>query len=64
MTAAYFLKRRTAFIRQFYDTSSTTYVERMTMIDNGVDPWIPAHNENGEPPYLEEGLQRLIWFNA
>lgn len=57
MTAACFLKRRTAFIRQFYDTSSTTYVERITMIEKGVDPWLPAHNEDGEPPYLEEWIE-------
>ena len=57
MTVAYFLKQRTAFIRQFYATASTPYVERLRQIEKGEEPWVPAYSEDGEPPFLEEWLE-------
>ena len=54
MTVAYFLKQRTAFIRQFYATASAPYLDRLARIEGEQEPWVPGYSEDGEPPFLEE----------
>ena len=45
MTVAYFLKQRTAFIRQFYATASAPYVDRLARIEGEQEPWVPGYSE-------------------
>jgi hypothetical protein len=51
------LIERIAFIRQFYTTSSTPYLERIRKIEAGEDPWVPKYSEDSEPPFLSEWLE-------
>lgn len=57
MDIRYFLDSRTAFIRQFYATASTPYVERKRKIETHEEPFVPPYSEDGEPPFLEEWLE-------
>jgi hypothetical protein len=57
MDVLYFLKQRTAFIRQFYEVAAGPYLERKRKIEDGEEPYEqPYYDEysNGEPAYLEE----------
>lgn len=58
MDIGYFLKRRTAFIRQLYVTATREYVERQRKIEAEEEPFVPPYCEDGDPPFLEE------WFEA
>lgn len=53
----FFLDRRIAFIRQFYVTASSSYVERKRKIEAKEEPFIPPYSEDGEPPFLEEWIE-------
>jgi hypothetical protein len=53
----YFLKTRTAFIRQLYRTASAPYLERKRKIEAEEDPFVPPYSEDGEPPFLEEWIE-------
>lgn len=57
MDVRYFLKQRVEFIRQFYATSSTAYIERKRLIESGEEPFVPPYSEDPEPPFLEEWLE-------
>lgn len=57
MDVGFFLKQRTAFIRQFYDNASFSFVERKRKIEAGEDPFIPPYSESEEPPFLEEWIE-------
>ena len=57
MDVGFFLNERIKFIRQFYETASTPYVERRQKIEAEEEPFIPPYSEDGEPPFLEEWLQ-------
>ena len=57
MDIAYFLKQRTGFIRQFYDTASVPYLDRLTKIEKAQEPWNSAQSDDSEPPYLDEWLE-------
>src|SRR5260221_7308568 len=57
MDVDFFLRRRTAFIRQFYDTAAAPFAERKRKIEEEEEPFVPPYSEDGEPPFLEEWCQ-------
>jgi len=57
MDVGFFLNERIKFIRQFYETASTPYVERKQKIKAEEEPFVPLYSENGEPPFLEEWIE-------
>lgn len=58
MDVLYFLKRRTKFIRRFYEQTSPYFIERKRKINDSEPPFDEPpeffNPEDGEPPYLEE----------
>ena len=54
MDVQYFLRRRTQFIRRFYDEAAGPFVERRRMIEAEEDPYKPPYSEDGEPAFMEE----------
>lgn len=54
MDALFFLKRRTQFIRQYYDRASVPFLEIIRKIEAGDEPYEPPYQEVEEPPYLED----------
>lgn len=55
MDVLFFLKRRTDFIRRFYQTAGQSYRETIRKIEAGEAPFDnPPYSEDGEPPYMEE----------
>ena len=57
MDVRYFLKARTTFIRQLYDTCSAPYLERKQKIEAKEYPFVPPYSEDGEPPFLQEWIE-------
>ncbi len=57
MDVRFFLKRRIAFIRQFYVIASEAYIERKWKIEAEEEPFVPPYSEDGEPPFLDEWLE-------
>ena len=58
MDILFFLKRRTEFIRYFYDASSKTFHETKQKIEDEEPPFdSPPYDESGEPAYMEEWTQ-------
>jgi hypothetical protein len=68
MDVLFFLKKRTNFIRQFYETAGQPFREVHHKIEAGEAPFQPEpldynedgepdYNEDGEPPFLEEWIQ-------
>jgi hypothetical protein len=59
MDVLYFLKTRTAFIRQLFEGASAPYVERQRKIEAEEDPFEPPYSEYGdsEPPFLNEWME-------
>lgn len=58
MDVAYFLKKRTDFIRFFYDASAPSFVEIRRRIEEEEPPYVPAidYGEDSEPPFLDEWM--------
>lgn len=57
MDATYFLKKRTDFIRFYYDTSAPAFAEVRRCIDEELPPYDdPPYSEDPEPAYLEEWM--------
>jgi hypothetical protein len=55
MDVLWFLKRRTAFIRHFYERASRPFVETKQRIEAQEPPFDDApFDDSGEPPFLEE----------
>lgn len=55
MDIAYFLRKRTKFIRSLYDDSARPFEERMKLIEDGKEPYeMPGGYEDDEPPFLDE----------
>jgi hypothetical protein len=57
MDVLFFLKERTRFTRQFYETASEPFREIMRKIDAEEAPYVPGpleYSEEGEPEYSEE----------
>jgi len=55
-----FLKDRTRFIRDFYETAERPFREIMRKIEESEAPYDnPPYSEDGEPPYLGEGLMLI-----
>lgn len=57
MDVNFFLKKRTSFIRQFYDNASFPFLERKRKIELEEEPFIPIDSESEEPPFLEEWIE-------
>jgi len=57
MDVGFFLKQRTAFIRQFYENASSPFLERKRKIEAGEEPFIPPYSESEEPPFLKEWIE-------
>lgn len=58
MDVRYFLKRRTRFIRRFYETASAPFSETIRKIEAEEAPFDnPPYYEDGEPHYLEEWIE-------
>jgi len=53
----YFLNRRVNFIRQFYEISSASFIERKRQIEAEEEPYVPPYSEDPEPAFLEEWLE-------
>ena len=49
-----FLKYRTAFIRQFYNSAALSFVERKRKIEAREHPFEPSYSEDDYPPFLSE----------
>ena len=59
MDIAFFLRRRTEFIRYFYSESVKSFLEIQHRIEHALPPFDdPPYSEDSEPPFLEE------WMNA
>jgi hypothetical protein len=55
MDVLYFLKERTHFIRNFYDSAASPFREVTRKIDAKEAPFSdPPYNDDGDPPYFEE----------
>ncbi|WP_333876038.1 hypothetical protein [Methylobacter sp.] len=54
MDVLFFLKERTKFIRQFYTTTSTPYIERIEKIYAGEEPFVPSYNEDDEGEFYAD----------
>ena len=58
MDVLFFFKRRTEFIRRFYETAGTPFLETLRKIDAEEPPFDdPPYTEDEEPPYLEEWIE-------
>ena len=59
MDVDFFLKRRTAFIRKFYDAAVKGFLETQRLIETEEAPYEPPYSgedSDGEPPFLEEWI--------
>ncbi len=56
MDTLFFFKRRTDFIRRFYEDASLVFTDTMSKIEDGKPPYDDpdVYNESGEPPYQAE----------
>jgi len=52
----HFLKKRTQFIRQFYESAEQPFRETIRRIEEGEEPYYPPFNEDPEPPFLKEWM--------
>ena len=43
-----------AFLRQFYEMSTTPFEERKRKIEAGEEPYVPPYSEDAEPAFLSE----------
>ena len=57
MEVLYFLKERTKFIRNFYDTACLPFRETIRKIEATEEPFKLPYSEDGEPPFLTEWLE-------
>lgn len=57
MDAGAFLKYRTAFIRQFYDSAAFSFLERKRKIEAGESPFEPPYSEDSDRPFLSEWIE-------
>lgn len=57
MNVRYFLTERLNFIRQFYLTASTPYLDRKSKIEAGEEPFVPPYSEDGESPFMKEWIE-------
>ena len=54
MNVLWFLKQRTAFARQLYETSAAPYIERKRRIEAEEPPYEQIASEEPEPQFLSE----------
>jgi hypothetical protein len=55
MDVLWFLKRRTSFVRRFYERASPEFLDTKHKIDCSEPPFnSPPFDHSGEPPFLEE----------
>lgn len=54
MDVNYFLKKRTSFIRFYYDAAAKPFSDRKDAIENHQAPFDnPGYSDDGEPPFLD-----------
>ena len=53
----HYLKRRIAFLRQFYENASKEFAERKRKIELEEPPFVPSYSEDPEPAFLEEWVE-------
>jgi len=57
MDVDFFLRRRTKFIREFYDPAVKQFLEIQRRIEAEEEPYVPPYTEDGgEPSFLEEWM--------
>ncbi len=65
MDIDYFLKKRTKFIRYFYENSMSSFEKTKKSIDDEDEPYKPTiYQDDGEPEYLEEWIEADMGLNA
>ncbi len=57
MDVLYFLKERTSFIRNFYDSAVAPFEDRIRRIEAEEEPYVPPYSEDEEPPFLSEWME-------
>ncbi len=57
MEVLWFLKRRTAFIRRYYETAAAPFLEIIRKIDAEEEPYVPPYSEDEEPPFVAEWME-------
>ena len=58
MDVLYFFKKRTQFIRYYYETAGLPFFETKRKIENEEAPYDnPPYSEDGEPPYLDQWIE-------
>lgn len=50
------LRDRTRLIRKFYELATPPFNEIRRKIKAGVEQYVPAYNDEGEPPFLDEWI--------
>ncbi len=50
MDVDFFFKRRTDFIRKFYDEAVGPFLRTQKLIEAEEEPYVPPCNEDSEPP--------------
>lgn len=63
MDVFHFLRERTRFVAQLYDTSVKPYLEIIRKIEAEEDPFVPPYSEEGEPPFLAEWAEAQASIN-
>jgi hypothetical protein len=56
MNVDFFFKRRTEFIRKFYDEAVQPFLQTQKLIEAEEEPY-PPYSEDGDPPFLEEWIE-------
>lgn len=55
MDVRFFLEERTTFVRYYYDTAASAFLEIHRRIEAKEEPYNkPHYDESGEPPFMEE----------
>jgi hypothetical protein len=57
MDVVFFFKRRTNFIRKFYDEAVRPFLQTQKLIEAEEEPYVPPYSEDAEPPFLEEWIE-------
>ncbi len=64
MDVVFFLKRRTAFVRTYYETARAAFVETKRQIEEEAPPFDdPPYSEDPEPPFMEEWMDADTGIN-
>jgi len=64
MNIEYQLKRRTAFIRYFYNNAVIPFESIISLIEKEKEPYIPPYSEDPEPAFLNEWIESQTGIEA